>query len=76
MINDLKSVMLNQISSSSMPLFDTVSKATSQSDEKVFKLAGNNSHSLFVEIQHGDRVVFVRKTTGVWLLQEGESILR
>jgi len=67
--------MLNQISSSSMPLFDIASKAASQSDEKVFKL-GNNSHSLFVEIQHGNRVVFVRKTTVVGYCRKGRECLQ
>ena len=72
--NDLRGIMLNQISNSSMPLFDIASKETSQSGEKVFKPAGNNNHSLFVEIQHVDRIIFVKKTTVTWLLQEGERV--
>ena len=48
--NNLRKVVLIKISSSSVSLFDIASKANLQSDGKFYKLAGNNSHSLFVEI--------------------------
>ena len=31
-------------------------------------------HCNFVEIECGDKTVFIHKTTAVWLLQEGERV--
>ena len=73
--NEAKHVMLKQIPNTSLPLFDVATNTTAY-NEKPAKLTmiNRSGHSVFVRIQYGDKMVYVRKTTIVWLLQEGERV--
>jgi len=56
-----------------LPLFDLAANTTTNVDHgKAAKLTMVNKggYSVFAEIQHGGKTVYVRKTTVVWLLQE------
>jgi len=72
-----KSLVLKRIPSISLPLFGLAANTTANVDHgKAAKLTMVNkgSHSVFIEIHHGEKTVYVRKTTVVWLLQEGEWV--
>ena len=76
--DDSKSLVLKKMPSISLPLFDVATTATTVNDdhEQAAKLTmvNKNGHSLFVQIQRGEKTVYIRKTTVIWLLQEGEWV--
>ena len=51
-----------------MPIFETSSKSTTTPKKQKHK------HCPFVEVMHNGKVMYINKTTAVWLLQEGERV--
>ena len=59
----------NSDNRTSIPLYSQVTQREHKSGDKLIK---NNSK--FVEINHNEWLIFVRKSTLVWLFQEGERV--
>ena len=59
----------NSDNRTSIPLYSQVTQREHKSGDKLIK---NNNK--FVEINHNERLIFVRKSTLVWLFQEGERV--
>ena len=70
MVNHLTSLhraSFQKVENSALPMYVL---QTSSSSKKL----PNHKHCYFVDVECGGKIIFIHKTTAVWLLQEGERV--
>ena len=68
-------VKLQKENSSSLPIYKTSNQHNSTEEVSYFQTPhGKSKHTPFVSVQHNGNECFIRKSTAVWLLSEGERV--
>ena len=68
-VRKMQEASLKRINSNTIPMFELTSEPTEMSNNKT-----QSQHSPFLEVKHNSKVVYVRKTSLVWIFQQAEHV--